>query len=169
MRPPARAAGRLAALGLGLALLVPAGLAWAQEGLEKAGAPASPAWETDLTLPVVKMIMALGLVLALLLGLYALMRRWLPGQAGAAGEGGLRLLARLPLGPKQGVAVVEVAGRVLVLGYGEQTIHLLSVIDDPAQIERLARGRGGFGRLLKKASQAQAAQAGGQGPGEAAP
>ena len=102
--------------------------------------------------PIVKTLAALALVLAVLMGLYLFLRRLLPGQGpGLAGSGGLRLLGRLLLGPKKGVALVEVADRVLVLGLSEQNVNLLATIDDPEQVRRLSAARTGFGQALKKA------------------
>lgn len=137
----------LKGLAAGLGAVGWAGMALAQE---TAAAPALA--EGGFTAAIVKMLAALALVLAVLVGLYWLIRRFLPGQApGLAGGGGLRLIGRLPLGPKRGLALVEVAGRVLVLGLGEQNISLLASIDDPDQVAQLKAGRPGFGQALKKA------------------
>ncbi|MBI4797698.1 MAG: flagellar biosynthetic protein FliO [Desulfarculus sp.] len=130
----------------GLTSCLWAGLACAQE----TAAPALP--QGDLTGAIVKMLAALALVLAVLVGLYWLIRRFLPGQMPGAAAGGLRLIGRLPLGPKKGVALVEVAGRVLVLGLAEQNVNLLATIDDLEQVRGLGAGRGSFGQALKKAA-----------------
>lgn len=137
----------LMGLNAGLAATLWAGLACAQE---TAAAPPLP--DGDLTAAIVKMLAALALVLAVLVGLYWLLRRFLPGQAPGASGGALRLIGRLPLGPKKGLALVEVAGRVLVLGLAEQSVNLIATIDDPEQVRQLGAGRGGFGQALKKAA-----------------
>jgi flagellar biosynthetic protein FliO len=49
----------------------------------------------------------------------------------------LRLLASLPLGARQGVSVVEVCGRVLVLGTGEGAPRLITELE-PASAQALA-------------------------------
>jgi flagellar protein FliO/FliZ len=135
------------ALAGGLAILGPAGAALAEE----AAAPTMASG--DLSGAIVKTLAALALVLAVLMGLYVLARRFMPGQgAGLAGGGGLRILGRLMLGPKKGLALVEVADRVLVLGLSEQSINLLATIDDPEQVRRLAASRPGFGQALRKAA-----------------
>jgi len=134
----------LRGLAVGLGAVCWAGLARAQEA-------APPLAEADLTGAIVKMLAALALVLAVLVGLYWLLRRFLPGQAPGASGGAMRLIGRLPLGPKKGVALVEVAGRVLVLGLGEQNVTLLATIDDQEKIRQLTAGRQGFGLALKKA------------------
>lgn len=62
------------------------------------------------------------------------------------GAGGGRILSHLALGPKMSVCVVEMAGRVFMLGVTEHNISLLAEIDDAEEIERLNRQKlaGGF-------------------------
>jgi flagellar protein FliO/FliZ len=139
----------LKSLAAGLGAVCWAGLALAQEV-----APPTLA-ESGLTAAIVKMLAALALVLAVLVGLYWFVRRFLPGQTPGTAGGGLRLVGRLPLGPKRGLALVEVAGRVLVVGLSEQNISLLATIDDPDQVRQLISSRPGFGLALKKAVSGQ--------------
>ena len=54
------------------------------------------------------------------------------------GSGG-RLLSSIALGPKMSVCVVEVAGKVVLLGVTEHNVNLLGEIDDLEEIERLHR------------------------------
>jgi len=51
-------------------------------------------------------------------------------------DGG-KILENLPLGPNRSVCVVELAGKVVMLGVTEQSITLLQEITDPQQIETL--------------------------------
>jgi flagellar protein FliO/FliZ len=79
--------------------------------------------------------LVIGLLLVMLIIWAAsrwLKRRW----PTAGGSGDFRLLGTLPLGPGKSVCVVEVAGRVLVLGVG-QDVHLLEVIDDEKWLDKL--------------------------------
>jgi flagellar protein FliO/FliZ len=132
---------------------------------EETAAAAVPLPGEDFGAALAKMLLALALVLALLGGLWWLARRFLPAQAGGP-SGGMRVLGRLPLGPRKGLILVEVAGRVLVLGMSEQGLNLLTTLDDPEEVAGLsAAGRGGFGRALKKAQNTQAP--GAQAPGQA--
>lgn len=132
------------------ALLAPA-LALAQET-----AAATPLPGEDFGAALAKMLLALALVLGLMGGLWWLARRFLPAQAGGP-SGGMRVLGRLPLGPRKGLVLVEVAGRVLVLGMSEQGLNLLTTLDDPQEVAGLvASGKGAFGRALRKAQGAQA-------------
>ncbi len=55
-----------------------------------------------------------------------------------AGEGG-RLLQSLPLGPKMSVCIVELAGRMFLLGVTEHNITMLSEITDEEEMERVHR------------------------------
>jgi flagellar protein FliO/FliZ len=59
-------------------------------------------------------------------------------------------LGRLPLGPRKWLALVEVGGKVLLLGVADQAIALLTTLDDPKQVERLARDKPSFAGLLKR-------------------
>jgi flagellar biosynthetic protein FliP len=114
--------------------------------------------------------------LAATLGLIALavhlLRRL---QGGAAGNGRgvpIQVLQRVSLGPKQGVALLRVADRVLVVSTAESGTHLLTELTDAAREEALrpvapptggSAPRGGFmlrlprlGRLLLVAALALA-------------
>jgi len=66
---------------------------------------------------------ALALTLGLLAVALAVLRR-LPAVTGRH-SAGLELVQRLPLGPRQGVAVVRVAGRMIVVGVAEHGLSLL--------------------------------------------
>lgn len=66
--------------------------------------------------------------------------RFLSGrfQARAASNGG-RILEHLPLGPNKSVCVVEIGGKVVLLGVTEHQVNLLGEIDDADEIDRLRR------------------------------
>ena len=122
---------------------------WARAQETQAAAPLP---ETDFTMALIKMLGGLALVLALMVGAYWLTRRFLP-QAGGAGGGRMRLVGRLALGPRKSVALVAVAGRVLVLGVGQDQVNLLTTLDDPQEVEELCAEGGAFWGKLKKASE----------------
>lgn len=98
-----------------------------------------------------QMLMALGLVLALVVGLYVLAKRFLPAGAGAGAVGGLRLMGRLPLGPRKWLALVQAGDKALLLGVSDQSINLLTTLDDPALVGQAAKAGPAFARLLKRA------------------
>lgn len=99
---------------------------------------------------VAQMLLALGIVLALLIGTLHLLRRLSRGQGG--GSGNLRIRGAAAVGPRERVVLVEVGGKVLVLGVapGRVTpLHTLDVTDlPPAQPP--AAIPGDFQRWLKE-------------------
>ncbi|MCB2184858.1 MAG: flagellar biosynthetic protein FliO [Deltaproteobacteria bacterium] len=147
-------------LGAVLCLVGPGAAWWA---LAQEAPPPSPLTGGDLTAMMVKMVAALALVLGLMLGLYWVLRRFVPGGGGGGSlaAGGLRQVGRLALGPKKSLVLVEMGSRILVLGVGEQEINLLYSVDDPEEVARLAAPRPGFSRFLKRAEDAPAPPSGG--------
>jgi len=90
-------------------------------------------WET-----VVRMVSALGVVLALMFGLLALVkssvgRRFLP----VAGDPLVNILGSGSLGSRKHVLVVAVAGEVLILGTTATDLVPLGKVTDPEQVKRL--------------------------------
>jgi flagellar biosynthesis protein FliP len=76
------------------------------------------------------MLGSLGLVL-LLLGLaLAALRRFTERAAGVADGLPLQVVQRLALGPKQGIAVVRIGGRVVAVSMGEGGVRPLMELDD---------------------------------------
>jgi flagellar biosynthesis protein FliP len=73
------------------------------------------------------LLVTLGL---LALGLWAV-RRWVPGARPAPGGVPVELLRRVATGPRQGVGLLRVGGRVLVLSLGEDGARLLTELDGP--------------------------------------
>ena len=53
-----------------------------------------------------------------------------------AARGG-QIYLQLPLGPNRSVCVVELFGRVFVLGVTDANVHLITEIDDPETIEEI--------------------------------
>ena len=52
-------------------------------------------------------------------------------------ERGGQVYLQLPLGPNRSVCVVELFGRVFVLGVTDANIHLITEIDDPETVEEI--------------------------------
>ncbi|WP_054031324.1 FliO/MopB family protein [Desulfatitalea tepidiphila] len=111
----------------------------------------------DLTLAAIKMVLSLGLVLAILYLAYRWTRRSLP--AGTVGGRGrlIQVLGSQYLGVKKSIAVVRVPGNILVLGIGNEQINLLTKIDDPevmaaftSESELNVKGGGGFKDQLQR-------------------
>jgi len=68
------------------------------------------------------------------------------------GYGG-RILSHLPLGPNRSVCVIEMSGRVFMLGVTEHSITLLTEITDADEIDRLHREDLAFGKMPDMFSQ----------------
>lgn len=75
-------------------------------------------------------VFALLLVIGLILGLGWLARR-MPGFARGASNNGLRMVASLPVGPRERVVVVEVGHAQLLLGVGPGGTRTLHTLDAP--------------------------------------
>jgi flagellar protein FliO/FliZ len=54
---------------------------------------------------------------------------WLARRGAGGGSSGIRLLSRLPLEPKRSLCVVEVAGRLFLIGCSETGVALISELD----------------------------------------
>ena len=131
--------------------------------------------QPDFITTAIKMFSALLLVLGIFLGTFYLLRRVMKRDVADPGKKNIRIIDRNYIGVKKSVALVEVPGKVLVLGVTNDHISFLTQIDDPASIEQLKRtGRAGasttfssnlnrlltkvrHGRSEKEASSAQAA------------
>lgn len=68
------------------------------------------------------------------------------------GYGG-KILSHLPLGPNRSVCVIEMSGRVFMLGVTEHSITLLTEITDVDEIDRLHREDLAFGKMPDMFSQ----------------
>jgi flagellar protein FliO/FliZ len=95
--------------------------------------PAGTSWLSTLAY-----VFSLLVTFALVLGLAYFTSRFLGQKMGnltAAGDN--RVVLNLPLGPKRAVYVVEIAGKVMVLGVTDHNVNLLHEITDPEQLEKL--------------------------------
>jgi flagellar protein FliO/FliZ len=77
-----------------------------------------------------QMLMALGIVLGGLLGIFYLLKRYLKRDAGGSGAKLVRVIASQYVGIKKNIALVEVPGAVLVVGISTDNISLLTKIED---------------------------------------
>lgn len=87
----------------------------------------------DLTMAGLRMVLVL---LALLGGLWALLyaiRRW-SGMGVSSGRP-IRVLASSYLGPRKVISLVEIPGKILVLGVTKTDIRVLDRIDDPTVMD----------------------------------
>jgi flagellar protein FliO/FliZ len=138
---------RLCLMTAGLALA-----AWGPKALALAAKDSAALPPADFTSALTQMLVGLFLVLAVLVGLYWLVRRFLPRPA-LAGGAHLRMLGRLNLGPRKYLALVEVAGRVLVLGVTSERISLLETVREPKRVAEMTADQGGsFLKAFKRAA-----------------
>ena len=84
----------------------------------------------DVFSSTLQMLMALGIVLGGLLGVFYLLKRYLKRDAGGSGGKLIRVIASQYVGIKKNIALVEVPGAVLVVGITNDKISLLNKIED---------------------------------------
>ncbi len=65
------------------------------------------------------------------------LRRMFPGTR-VGGDGPIRVVARLPLEPRQTLYIVEVGGKTLLIGSGDRPVNLVTELDADAVAEAVA-------------------------------
>ena len=88
----------------------------------------------DVTTSAFQMLTALGIVLGGLLVVFYLMKRFLKRGMGDSKGQLIRVIASQYIGFKKNIALVEVAGTILVVGVSNDRITLLSKIEDSADL-----------------------------------
>ena len=91
----------------------------------------------DLTHEALKMAGALALVVVVLLGGLAWVRRTFGELPGKSGEAVMRILGGLRVGTGKQIMLVEIAGEILVLGTTAREMTLLTTIVEADRIDRL--------------------------------
>lgn len=91
----------------------------------------------DLTHEVLKMAGALALVVVVLLGGLAWVRRTFGELPGKSGDPVMRILGGLRVGTGKQIMLIEIAEEVLVLGTTAREMTLLTTIRDADRIDRL--------------------------------
>jgi flagellar protein FliO/FliZ len=99
-----------------------------------------------------KMFYTLAIVLALMfLIVYVFKKVVLKNSVLGGNDKLIKVLSTGFLGPKKTIALVEVAGEVLVLGISDDNISLLTQIHDDERIEKIrAVNTGGIGKIWKR-------------------
>ncbi len=109
----------------------------------------------DMLMAGLKMIAALGAVLALIFLLLHGVRKFSGGRLGGFGAKHIQVLERCPLGVKKSIALVRVPGKVLVLGVCTDRITLLDALDETlAKTVAAPEAKTPFGPVLGKALEA---------------
>lgn len=82
-----------------------------------------------------QMLTALAIVLGGLFVVFYLAKRFLKRDVSGSGDPLIRVIASQYIGIKKNIALVEVPGAVLVLGVSNDTIALLTKIEDPGLLD----------------------------------
>lgn len=100
---------------------------------------------------LLRLLMALVVILPLVYGVtYLYSRRMTAGRSGRA----LKVIDAVHLGPNRSIVLLEVAGRVLVIGVTPHHIATLAEVTDPEVVRGLVQGQGpgvskAFAKLLE--------------------
>ncbi len=98
-------------------------------GPQALGASPSPSWwKTAAAFAVTGLLLGAGVML---------LKRLFPSRLSGKPSGLMEVLGRTPVGPKQSVVLLRVAGRVLVVGVGPESMHALAEIGNPEEVEKL--------------------------------
>jgi flagellar protein FliO/FliZ len=92
----------------------------------------------DLTVAAVKMVMALGVVLLMVWGLYRLAKGRLTVGPQGNRQKMMHIVESHYVGVKKSITMVKIPGSVLVLGVGTDAVNLLTRIDDPEILRSIA-------------------------------
>jgi len=84
------------------------------------------------------MIFALAVILGLLLGVVYFLKKFLPGAApGLADNSIIHVVASRYLGPKSSIMIVEILGKVLVIGAAADKLSFLTEISGEDALEKV--------------------------------
>ena len=83
-----------------------------------------------------KMVLALGMVIALLVLLVRLFKRWQRVQGILGPDNGIRVLTTKPIAPQKYISLVEIGGEVLALGVTPQQITFLTKVENKEMIQK---------------------------------
>lgn len=94
---------------------------------------------------MVRLLVGLVIVVALVVGLWMLLKRLQRGRyPGVAGGGAIEVLATTPLGPNRALHLVRVGGQRFLVGVTEQSVSPLTPVADEDDLEDLVAD-GGIG------------------------
>ena len=98
---------------------------------------------------LVTVSLALIFVIALLIGLMALVKRFAGPQLGG-GKGNLRVLASLPLGQRERAVLIQMGEEQLLLGVAPGRVSLLAKPETPLEVSDPQAFAQTFGHLIKR-------------------
>ena len=91
----------------------------------------------DLTMTALKMISALGIVLGGMFIVFYFSKRFLNRAGSGSNQQLINIIASQYIGVKKNISLVQVPGAILVLGISNDTIRLLTKIEDQETLEKL--------------------------------
>lgn len=113
-------------------------------GKTLASAPTAPKINTSANL--MSLVFGLIAILVLIFGLAWLVKRM--GQGGLLGHNQMKIVAAMPLGTRERLLVVDVAGQQLLLGLTATQINTLHVFPEPVIDVAQGAGQSDFGKKL---------------------
>lgn len=129
--------GRLI-LFIALVMMILIGQVWAAEPTGGYLAYQEPEASSSSWLSTIAYVVSIIITFAVVIGLAYFTSRFLGQKMGkVSASADNRILATLALGPNRAVHVVEVAGRVLLLGVTDHSITMLEEIIDQERIDKL--------------------------------
>jgi flagellar protein FliO/FliZ len=97
----------------------------------------------DVFASIIKMMAALALVLGLMIAAAYVMKKIMArAGSGAADEGMIKIVSTRYLGPKNNIMLLEVLGRIMVVGVSNNQMSLLTTISDADALEQLREAAG---------------------------
>jgi flagellar biosynthetic protein FliP len=96
--------------------------------------------------PFLGVLGMLGLVLGLLLLTLKLIRRYLPFAGSSGGFVSLAVVQRVPLGPRQGIAIVQIGDQHVAVSIGDGGVRLITHVSAPGVVPASSTPPAGFGR-----------------------
>jgi flagellar protein FliO/FliZ len=97
----------------------------------------------DVFASIIKMVAALALVLGLMIAAAYIMKKVMArAGSGAADEGIIKIVSTRYLGPKNSIMLLEVLGRIMVVGVSNHQMSMLATISDPEALEQLREAAG---------------------------
>ena len=97
----------------------------------------------DLTMTALKMISALGIILGGMFILFYFSKRFMNRDSSSSNQKLIKIIASQYMGAKKNISLVEVPGAILVLGISNDTIRLLTKIEDQETLEKLRYSKTG--------------------------
>ena len=98
---------------------------------------------------MIKIFSALAIVIGIMMASLYLAKKFMRRAEGRV-DGGevIKILSKRYIGPKSSILLIDVLGKVLVVGLSQQNLSLLTSIDDQQSLERLRPNQ----RLVQKPS-----------------